>query len=98
NPDPKVAKWVTDFTSRAGGDSPSNTDVLMYDTIFLLKQCIDSGGVSNQEDSLAEDRTAIRDCVQNVKDFPGIVGPINFNQDGDAVLPPTVLEAHNSKW
>jgi len=97
NPDPRVASWVADYLARSG-DKPSNTDVLMYDTIFLLKKCIEDNGVTNNADDLAADRVKIRDCLRDVKDYPGVVGPITFNQDGDAVLQPTVLEAREGKW
>jgi len=97
NPDPKVANWVSEYHRRSG-DMPSNGDVLMYDTVFLLKKCIEEKGVSNKADELATDRVKIRDCIRDVKDYPGVVGPINFNQDGDATLQPTVLEARDGKW
>jgi len=70
----------------------------MYDSMFLMKQCIEKSGVTNKASDLAADRDRIRVCLTEVKQFPGIVGPITFNADGDAVLQPTVLRASGGKW
>ena len=98
NPDPRVAQWVAEYQKRSGGDKPGNTDALIYDTIFMLKTCIEKSGVTNKPDQLKEDRKKIRDCLDNMTDYPGIVGPITFNEDGDAILQPTVLKAEGGKW
>lgn len=97
NPESKVAKWVADYQARANS-APGNTDALMYDSVFLMKQCVEKSGVTNKASDLAADRDRIRACLADVKQFPGIVGPITFNADGDAVLQPTVLRATSGKW
>jgi branched-chain amino acid transport system substrate-binding protein len=70
----------------------------MYDTVFMLKGCIESSGVTNKEADLAADREKIRSCLEKLPTYNGITGPIKFNQDGDAVLVPTVLQARGGKW
>jgi len=79
------------------GVAPNNTDALMYDTLFILKNCIEKTGVTNKEADLAADREKIRGCLDTVQ-YNGIVGPIHFNKDGDAVLEATVLQAKGGKW
>src|SRR5690606_37229483 len=97
NPQPKVAAWVADYRSRAG-TNPNNTDALMYDSIFILKHCIETRGVTNRPAELARDRERIRDCLDGLENYPGIAGPITFNEDGDAVLQPVVLQARGQRW
>jgi branched-chain amino acid transport system substrate-binding protein len=97
NPDPKVHAWATEYQKRANV-VPGNTAALMYDTIMLTKTCIEKSGVTNKPEDLAADRERIKDCLAQVKDVPGIAGPMSFNADGDAQLLPTVLVAKGGKW
>ena len=97
DPDPKVHAWTVEYEKRAKA-VPGNTAALMYDTIMLAKTCIEKSGVTNKPDDLAADRERIKDCLAQVKDVPGIAGPMSFNADGDAQLLPTVLVAKGGKW
>ncbi|SDT46303.1 ABC transporter substrate-binding protein [Bradyrhizobium canariense] len=97
DPDPKVHAWATEYQNRAKV-APGNTAALMYDTIFLAKNCIEKSGVTNKPEDLAADRERIRDCLAHVKDLSGITGPMSFDADGDAQLKPTVLVAKDGKW
>ncbi|WP_167772598.1 ABC transporter substrate-binding protein [Ramlibacter henchirensis] len=96
NPEPRIASWVNEYKKRANV-APNNTDALMYDTVFMLKNCIETTGVTNKEADLAGDREKIRGCLEKIK-FNGVAGPIRFNENGDAVLQPTVLQARGGKW
>jgi branched-chain amino acid transport system substrate-binding protein len=96
-PQKNVQSWVAEYKKHVNGVAPNNTDALMYDTLFILKNCIEKSGVTNKEADLAADREKIRGCLDNVH-YNGIVGPIHFNKDGDAVLEATVLQAKGGKW
>jgi branched-chain amino acid transport system substrate-binding protein len=97
NPEPRVAKWAAEYIQRSKS-TPANSDALIYDSVFILKSCIESSGVTNKEADLAADRERIRGCLEKMPVHEGIVGPIRFNADGDAVLQPTVLQAKGGKW
>ena len=71
---------------------------LLYDTVMLMKMCVDKSGVTNKPEDLEADRNRIKDCLAEVKDVPGITGPVSFNAAGDAQLSPTVLVAKGGKW
>ena len=96
SPDPRVSKWVTQY--RKTGKQPNNAASLIYDSLFMTKECIEKSGVTNKPDDVAKDRERIRDCWTAVKDFPGITGKISFNPDGDAVLDPYVLVVRSGKF
>jgi branched-chain amino acid transport system substrate-binding protein len=96
NPEPRIAKWVQEYKTRANV-TPNNTDALMYDTIHILKHCIETAGVTNKDADLAADRDRIRGCLEKVN-HNGVTGPIRFNAQGDAVLQATVLQAKGGKW
>jgi branched-chain amino acid transport system substrate-binding protein len=96
NPEAKVAAWVTEY--KKSGKTPNNAASLIYDSLFITKQCIEKGGVTNQPDDLARDRERLKDCWTAVKDYPGITGNIAINADGDAVLEPFVLVVKKGKF
>lgn len=98
DPDPRVARWTADYARRSHGGTPANTDALIYDALHIVAGCIESSGVTNQPADLAADRERIRGCLEHLPTYQGIVGPVHFNADGDAVLQPTVLEARGGKW
>jgi branched-chain amino acid transport system substrate-binding protein len=97
DPDPKVHDWAVEYQKRSGVEA-GNTAALMYDTVLLMKMCVEKSGVTNKPDDLEADRNRIKDCLAAVKDVPGITGSLSFNADGDAQLSPTVLVAKSGKW
>jgi branched-chain amino acid transport system substrate-binding protein len=97
DPDAKVHDWAVEYRKRSGVEA-GNTAALMYDTVMLMKVCIEKSGVTNKPEDLEADRARIKDCLAQVKDVPGIAGPVSFNAGGDAQLLPTVLVAKGGKW
>jgi len=97
NPAPRIKKWVDEYKRRANAP-PSNTAALMYDSLHIMKGCIEQAGVTNKPDDLGKDRERIRECWAGLKDSPGITGTISINADGDAVLEPTVLVIRNGRY
>jgi len=96
SPEPRVARWVAEY--KKSGKTPNNAASLIYDSLFVTKQCIEKSGVTNRPDDLAKDRERVRDCWSSVKDYPGITGSVTINADGDAVLEPFVLIVKNGKY
>ena len=48
NPKPAVAAWVADYEKRYN-QKPSNASGQMYDTLYLMRECIKSTGVSGDD-------------------------------------------------
>ena len=65
NPKPAVAAWVADYEKRYN-QKPSNASGQMYDTLYLMRECIKSTGVTG--DNVKADRVKLRDCWANMKD------------------------------
>jgi branched-chain amino acid transport system substrate-binding protein len=97
DPDPKVHDWAVEYKKRSGVEA-GNTAALLYDTVMLMKMCVDKSGVTNKPEYIEADRNRIKDCLAEVKDVPGNTGPVSFNANGDAQLSPTVLIAKGGKW
>ena len=54
--------------------------------------------VTGDADKLAAERTAIRDKLRAMKDYPALEGPISFGQNGDALKPVYVIEMQGGQW
>ena len=74
-----------------------HTDAQSYDSVYLLAQAIRDGGVTGDPAKLAQERTAIRDQLRDIR-FSGILGnDICFNGQ-DAELPGYVIQIKDGKW
>ena len=57
NPEPKVAAWVSDYEKRYK-QKPSNASAEMYDTLYLMRECIKSTGVDGSNVKADRDQAA----------------------------------------
>jgi branched-chain amino acid transport system substrate-binding protein len=93
NPEPKVAAWVAEYQKRFN-KKPSNAAGEMYDTLYLMRSCIESTGVTGQD--VKADRVKLRDCWANMKNLDApLTGATTIDKSGDGVRIPTVLEVRN---
>jgi branched-chain amino acid transport system substrate-binding protein len=54
--------------------------------------------VTGDSANLANERSAIRDELRKMKDFPALEGAISFGKNGDALKPAYVIEMNDAKW
>jgi branched-chain amino acid transport system substrate-binding protein len=89
NPKPAVAAWVADFERRYK-EKPSNAAGQMYDTLYLMRECIKSTGVTGAD--VKADRAKLRDCWTNMKNAEApLMGATSIDKNGDGTRIPTVL-------
>jgi len=84
---PLAKEFSTKFSKRAGRP-PAITDVLAYDGARLIGEAIQKVG---------NDPRAVRDYIVKVKDWPGAIGKINFDADGNILLEMSRYEFVNGK-
>jgi branched-chain amino acid transport system substrate-binding protein len=89
NPNPTVAAWVKDYEARFK-QKPSNAAGQMYDTLYLMRECIKKTGVTGAD--LNAERVKLRDCWANMKDVEApLMGATTIDKNGDGTRIPTVL-------
>ena len=89
NPKPAVAAWVKDYEERFK-QKPSNASGQMYDTLYLMRECIKKTEVTGAD--IKGDRIKLRDCWANMKDLDApLMGPTSIDKNGDGTRVPTVL-------
>ena len=82
----------------AAGIEVSMYDANIYENVRMYIDAIAKAGVSGKPQDLASDREKIMKYITNLKGFQGLVGPISFNADGDAIKTFFVLIGQNGNW
>jgi len=90
----------TTMAKEKGYDPPEPImyDNNVYDTIYFIKVAIEKMGVTNRPEEIGRDRERIMKGLATIKDFKGLVGPVAFNEEGDADKPIFVAEIRDGAW
>lgn len=101
--DDRTRKFAAEFEKRAKAmnadrTAPAQFDAATYDIVLFYAWAMKEAKVTGDPSKLAAERTAIRDAIQGMKDYPALEGPISFGDDHDALKPVYVLEIRDGKW
>ena len=77
---------------------PSMYDANIYEIVSIYIDAIKATGVTGKPEDLETDRTKIREYMAKLVAFPGLGGPIGFNDDGDAIKAFYILQGENGAW
>lgn len=88
-PDPKSRAFVDKYVARYG-HRPDVFSATGYDAIWLLAEAIRRAG--------SGDRKAIRDALAKIRDYPGVLGPIGFDDDREPVIVPKIMTASEGRF
>jgi branched-chain amino acid transport system substrate-binding protein len=91
DPRPKVRAFLAKFMERSGGKKPNYGGMRSYDNVYIMKQIIETSGVTNKPADLDADRERIRMGWTRVKDYDGITGLTTINAERDGGGLATVL-------
>lgn len=78
--------------------SASQFDASTYSIVMLYAEAMRKASVTGAASNLAAERTAIRDQLRALKDFPAIEGSITFQKSGDALKSSYIIEIANSDF
>lgn len=96
NPKPNVAAWAAEFEKKTG-KQPTNAAGQIYDTLYLMRQCIIKTGIMGKD--LEADKVKMRDCWTNMKDAEApLTGATTINKEGDATRVPTILVVKGGRF
>jgi len=99
----RTRKFEAEFLKRAkaaGIDrtASSQFDAASYDIVLIYATTMKAAKVTGDSANLAAERSAIRDELRQIKDFPALEGAISFGKNGDALKPAYVIEMNDGKW
>jgi branched-chain amino acid transport system substrate-binding protein len=76
-----IVAFVNDYKEVTKGN-PDHNSAQAYDTVQLVAQVLGGLELGNTPETLAADRTAIRDALAQVKDYEGLTGVTSFGPGG----------------
>jgi branched-chain amino acid transport system substrate-binding protein len=96
-------KFVKEFAARATKAGftrklPNQQDASSYDIVHLYAEAMKRAKVTGSSAKLVDERSAIRDQLRALKDFPALEGKISFDESGDSIKPIYVVEARGGIW
>ncbi len=99
----RTRRFAAEFAKRAKAAGMERTlagqfDAATYDIVQYYAWAMKEGKVSGDPKRLAEERTAIRDALKRMKNFPALEGSVSFGADNDALKPVYVQEVRDGKW
>jgi branched-chain amino acid transport system substrate-binding protein len=99
----RAKKFDEEFTKRANAagverSAASQFDAATYDIVQFYAYAMKEAKVTGDAAKLAAERTAIRDTLRAMKNYPALEGPISFGQNGDALKPVYVIEMQAGRW
>jgi len=99
----RTRTFAAEFTKRAKSAGMERTiagqfDAATYDIVQYYAWAMKEGKVTGDPKRLAEERTAIRDALKRLRNFPALEGSISFGEDNDALKPVYVQEVKGGKW
>ena len=95
NKRPDMETWVADFRKRLNVQ-PTNAAGEIYDTLYLMRQCIVAGKAPQGD--LQAQRDAIRDCWNDMKNADAPLTGQTTMQNGDAVRQPAILTVRDKRF
>lgn len=101
--DDRTKKFEAEFIKRAKAAGVERVaagqfDAATYGIVQVYAQAMKTANVTGDPSKLVAERTAIRDEIRKLKDFPALEGPISFGTNGDALKPAYIIQIKDGKW
>lgn len=95
--------FAAEFKTRAEAEGlertiPAQFDSSTYGIVKMFAHAMERAGATGDEANLEAERTAVRDELTSLEDFPTLEGPISIGEDGDAIKPTYVMEITDAGW
>ena len=99
----RTKAFQAEFAKRAKAAGLDRTtaaqfDAATYDIVLFYADAMKQAKVTGDPAKLAAERTAIKDELRRMKDFPALEGSISFGSNGDALKPVYVIQLQDGKW
>ena len=92
------AKRVAELAVQNGGNADLHS-AAAWENVFIIKQVIESVGISGDPANLQEDRRRIRDGLEALETTNGLLGEVTRVQDeGEALKPYVLVQAQSGTW
>lgn len=94
----KAAAEVAALANKNGGDADLHS-AAAWENVFIIKQVIESVGITGDPANLQAERRKIRDGLEALKSTEGLIGTVQRVQDeGEALKPYVFVQAKGGSW
>ena len=98
----RTKAFQAEFAKRAKAAGLDRTaaaqfDAATYDIVLFYANAMKQAKITGDPSKLAAERTAIKDELRKMKDFPALEGAISFGSNGDALKPVYVIQFQDEK-
>ena len=73
-------------------------DAASYDIVLFYAHAMREAKITGDVGKLAAERTAVKDELRKMKNFPALEGAISFGSNGDALKPVYAIQLQDTKW
>jgi branched-chain amino acid transport system substrate-binding protein len=73
-------------------------DAASYDIVLFYAHAMREAKITGEVGKLAAERTAVKDELRKMKNFPALEGAISFGSNGDALKPVYAIQLQDTKW
>jgi len=99
----RARAFQAEFAKRAKAAGLDRTtaaqfDAATYDIVLFYAHAMKQAKVTGDSSKLAAERTAIKDELRKMKNFPALEGAISFGSNGDALKPVYAIQLQATKW
>jgi len=95
---PQNKRFVIGYAKTVGGAAPDPWQASTYECIGMLAQALKASGATGSSVKLEAERAAIRDKLAAMRDYPGLLGPISFDNDRVAQKPVVIVYVKDRQW
>lgn len=94
----EAAIEVAALANANGGDADLHS-AAAWENVMIIKQVIETVGITADPAKVSEERRLIRDGLENLKETNGLLGTITRNQEeGEALKPYVFVQAQAGEW
>jgi branched-chain amino acid transport system substrate-binding protein len=99
----RTKAFQAEFAKRAKAAGIDRTaaaqfDAAAYDIVLFYANAMKQANITGDPAKLAAERTAIKDELRKMRNFPALEGAISFGSNGDALKPVYVVQLQDGKW
>jgi branched-chain amino acid transport system substrate-binding protein len=92
------AKRVAALANENGGDADLHS-AAAWENVMIIKQVIESVGITNSPEMRDVERRKIRDGLEALTTTAGLLGPVSrVQEEGEALKPYVFVQAKNGNW
>lgn len=91
-------RFVAGYRKFADREMPDPWEASTYESVGMIAQAMKAAGATGDASKLAAERRAVRDQLAATKNYPGLIGPISFDNDRVAEKPAVIIYVKDGAW